>query len=267
VRTQTVLDRILDHKVEEIAARRAAASLSQVITAAQTAPPARDLVAALRRATVSLIAEVKHASPSKGVLIDPFDPVALGRVYATNGAAVISVLTDEAFFQGHLDHLVAVRAAVTVPVLRKDFVIDPYQVYEARAAGADAVLLIVAALTDAQLAGLHALAASLGLAVLVEVHDEAELARALAIRPALVGINNRDLHSFAVDLNTTARLAHSVPPEITLVAESGIFSGADVRQMGAAGARAVLVGEALVKAGDTAALVQELSRQPREVAS
>ncbi|MBI5957797.1 MAG: indole-3-glycerol phosphate synthase TrpC [Chloroflexi bacterium] len=265
VRTQTVLDRILDHKVEEIAARRAAAPLSEVVSSAEAAPPARDMIAALRRDTVALIAEVKHASPSKGVLIENFDPVVLGRIYAANGAAAISVLTDEAFFQGHLDHLAAVRAAVDVPVLRKDFVIDPYQIYEARAAGADAVLLIVAALEDSQLADLHMLALSIGLAVLVEVHHEDELARALRIDPLLVGINNRDLHTFAVDLNTTARLARLVPPAITLVAESGIFSGADVRQMGAVGARAVLVGEALVKAGDTASQVQELSRQPREV--
>ncbi len=161
--------------------------------------------------TVALIAEVKHASPSKGVLIENFDPVALGTTYAANGAAAISVLTDQQFFGGSLAYLTQVRAAVDIPVLRKDFIIDPYQVYEARAANADAVLLIVAALADAQLADLHALVAELGMAALVEVHNEAELERALQINPRLIGVNNRDLKTFHEDLGTTGRIAALIP--------------------------------------------------------
>lgn len=264
VRTQTVLDRILDHKVAEIAACKARIALAAMQARASDAPPPRDMLAALRRDTVALIAEVKRASPSRGVLIDPFDPVALGTLYAQNGAAAISVLTDAQFFQGDLAHLRAVRGAVAVPVLRKDFVIDPYQVYEARAAGADAVLLIVAALDDAQLGDLHALITALGMAALIEVHNERELERALAIDPALLGINNRDLHTFTVSLGTTAQLVPMVSAETLLVAESGIFTGADVAQMGRAGAHAVLVGEALVTAPDTAAKVRELAGQKRE---
>jgi indole-3-glycerol phosphate synthase len=265
VRTQTVLDKILAHKVEEIAARKARASAATVIAAAREASPPRDMRAAVRRETVALIAEIKRASPSRGVLLADFDPLALATAYAANGAAALSVLTDEHFFGGDLTHLTTARAAVSVPVLRKDFVLDPYQVYEARATGADAVLLIVAALDNARLADLHALIIELNMAALVEVHDEAELERALALGAPLIGVNNRDLRTFTVDLATTERLARLVPPDVTLVAESGIFSGADVRRMGAAGAHAVLVGEALVTAPDIAARVRELSSQPREV--
>jgi indole-3-glycerol phosphate synthase len=264
VLTRTVLDKILDHKVTEIEARQAAVPLDRQVELARQADPPRGMLAALRRDTVALIAEVKHASPSKGVLIEPFHPVELGTTYAAHGAAAISVLTDEMFFKGSLDDLTAVRRAVTVPVLRKDFVIDPYQVYEGRAAGADALLLIVAALADDQLADLHAQITELGMAALVEVHDEAELERALRLNPALVGINNRDLKTFQVSLDTTARLAKQVPETITLVAESGIHSGADVRHMGEIGAHAVLVGEALVKSSARDQMVQELSSQPRQ---
>ncbi len=265
VRTQTVLDNILAHKVEEIAARKASASAATVIAAAREAPPPRDMLAAVRRETVALIAEIKRASPSRGILLADFDPVALATIYAANGAAAISVLTDERFFGGDLAHLTAVRAAVSVPVLRKDFVLDPYQVYEARAAGADAVLLIVAALDDARLADLHALVTELGMAALVEVNEETELARALALGAPLIGVNNRDLRTFTVDLATTERLAGLLPEGVTLVAESGIFTVDDVWRMGAAGAHAVLVGEALVTASDVGERVRELSSQPREV--
>lgn len=264
VLTRTVLDKILDQKITEIEARKAAVPLHRQIEQARQVDPPREMLAALRRDTVALIAEVKHASPSKGVLIDPFDPVGLGTIYAAHGAAAISVLTDEGFFKGSLDDLAAVRRAVTIPVLRKDFVIDPYQVYEGRAAGADAMLLIVAALEDGQLADLHALIADLGMAALVEVHDGAELERALRLDPALIGINNRDLKTFKVSLETTARLAKQVPEKIVLVAESGIHSGADVLRMGKSGADAVLVGEALVKSPTRESLVQEMSRQPRK---
>jgi indole-3-glycerol phosphate synthase len=264
VHTGTVLDRILAHKVDEVAAHKAAVPPPQMHDRAAQAAPPRAMLAALRRETVALIAEVKHASPSKGVLIDDFDPVALGTTYAANGAAAISVLTDRRFFQGSLDDLAAVRAAVDVPVLCKEFVIDAYQVDAARAAGADAVLLIVAALDDAQLASLHAAITGQGMAALVEVHTAAELARALRLDPTLLGINNRDLKTFTVDLATSARLATQVPAGITLVAESGVFTGADVRRMGRSGADAVLVGEALVTAADVAGAVQELSTQPKE---
>lgn len=263
VQTGTILDRILAHKLDEVAAAQQARPLPQVIAMAQAAPPARPFAAALRRSTVALIAEVKRASPSKGLLAANFDPAAVGAVYAENGAACISVLTDERFFQGSLAHLQAARAAASVPVLRKDFVVAPYQVYEARAAGADAVLLIAAALTDQALADLHALALELGMAALVEVHDAGELARALALGARLVGVNNRDLKTFNVDMATTARLAALVPPAVTLVAESGIATAADVQRMGALGADAVLVGEALMTAADMAAAVRAFSGQPR----
>lgn len=263
LRTGTILDTILAHKAEEVSARRASVPLERFENAARLVSPARDFRAALHRPTVALIAEVKHASPSKGVLIDPFDPVALGAVYAQNGAAAISVLTDERFFQGHLDHLSAVCRAVDVPVLRKEFVIDPYQVYEGRAAGADALLLIVAALDDARLEDLHALIEALGMAALVEVHNEAELERALRVDPRLVGVNNRDLATFTVDLATTERLARLIPPGVTLVAESGLHTPGDVARMGAAGADAVLIGASLVTAARRGRLVKTLSRQPK----
>lgn len=258
VKTDTILDRILAHKLTEIGD-----DLAGIARRARDAAPPRDFAGALRRETVALIAEVKHASPSKGVLIQDFDPVALGKTYAENGAAAISVLTDEQFFMGSLDHLSQVRASVEVPVLRKDFIIDCYQVYEARAAGADAVLLIVAALEDGQLADLHALASELGMAALVEVHNVDELDRALKANGRLIGVNNRDLKTFREDLGTTERIARLVPEGVTLVAESAIRSADDVRQMGGFGAHAVLVGEGLVKAGDIAAQVRLFSSQPR----
>lgn len=266
-RTQaaTFLDRILAHKADEVAARRQQVALATLEQRAKTADDPRDFIGVLRAGEhVSLIAEVKKASPSKGVLIEHFDPVALAMIYAENGAAAISVLTDEAFFQGHLDYLTMVRDAVNVPVLRKDFVIDPYQVVEARAAGADAVLLIVAALDDLTLASLHQAVLDHGMAALVEVHDEAELERALAIDALLIGVNNRDLFTFEVDLSTTGRLAALVPDTVTLIGESGIRHGQHVAEMGAMGTQAVLVGERLVTADDTAAMVRELSTQPRQ---
>lgn len=263
LRTGTVLDTILAHKADEVAARRASVPQRRFEQAAQLVSPPRDFCAALHRPTVALIAEVKRASPSKGVLIDPFDPVALGSIYAQNGAAAISVLTDERFFQGKLSDLSAVREAVGVPVLRKEFVIDPYQVYEGRAAGADAMLLIVAALDDARLEDLHALIDSLGMAALVEVHNEAELARALRVDPRLIGVNNRDLATFEVDLGVTGRLARLIPRGVTVVAESGLHAPEDVARMGAAGADAALIGEALVTAAHRGALVKALSRQPK----
>lgn len=268
VKTDTILDKILARKADDLqAAFAAGADRAAVERDARHTSPPLDFAAALRRDTVALIAEVKHASPSKGVLIEDFDPVRLATTYAENGAAAISVLTDEPFFQGHLDHLRAVRSAVGVPVLRKDFVIDPYQVYEGRAAGADAVLLIAAALEDDKMADLHALIAELGMAALVEVHNEAELERALTIGARLIGVNNRDLRTFNEDLSTTGRIARLISDGVTLVAESAIRSAADVRRMGDLGADAVLVGEALVRSARAAEAVREFSSQSRGVKS
>lgn len=264
VATDTVLDRILDRKAEELTDRRATVPEAEMRARAEDmffAP--RDMLAALQGEQVRLIAEVKRASPSKGTLTRDFAPVLTAATYAHNGASAISVLTDEDFFQGSLAYLRAIRRAVHVPLLRKDFVIDPYQVYEGRAAGADAILLIVAALADAQLADLYALTVELGMTALVEVHQEYEMERALRLGADLIGINNRDLKTFHVDLATTGRLAGMVETGVVLVAESGIHTAADVRALGRIGASAILVGESLMKAPDTAALARELSRQPR----
>jgi indole-3-glycerol phosphate synthase len=207
---------------------------------------------------VRLIGEVKRASPSKGPLRPDLDAAALAAEYEANGAAAVSVLTDQRFFGGSLDDLRAAQQATGLPVLRKDFVLDPYQVYETRAVGADALLLIVAALDDETLLQLHSLARVLGMAALVEVHDEAELRRALAIRPAIVGVNNRDLRTFAVDLSMTARLRPLVPGEIVFVSESGIQTRADVQRLAALDVDAMLVGEALMRARDPGRRVREL---------
>jgi indole-3-glycerol phosphate synthase len=263
VKTDTFLDKILAHKIEENAECMRYRPLPAVLDMIAEGSPPRDFAGALRRETVALIAEVKQASPSKGVLIDDFDPVLIGRTYAENGAAAISVLTDERFFQGNIRYLKAVREAVSVPVLCKEFVIDPYQVYEARAFGADAVLLIVMALADAQLVELHDLIIEQGMTPLVEVHNEEELERALSVGVRVLGINNRDLRTFRTDLGTTARLAKLVPDGVLLVAESGISSAGDVYRMGQLGAHAVLVGESLVKSGDMAAAVRAFSSQQR----
>jgi len=264
IRTGTLLDEILDHKAREVEVRKEQVPLRRVKDAAELVAPPRDFRGALIGENVALIAEVKHASPSKGILIEDFDPVALGSIYASHGAAAISVLTDERFFKGALEHLSMVRNAVDVPVLRKDFVLDEYQVYQGRAAGADAILLIVAALEDAKLCDLHKQITGLGVAALVEVHNEAEMERALALGADLIGINNRDLKTFEVSLDITARLAKLVSEDVILVAESGIHSRDDVRAMGTLGAHAVLVGEALVTAKeDLADRVREFSSQPR----
>lgn len=251
-KTDTILDKILSEKVVEIGRKTAKVGMSVMRAQAEAAGlPARDFAGALQKPTVALIAEVKKASPSKGVLIEDFDPLAIGRLYDQQGASAISVLTDEAFFMGHIDHMRTVRAHVSVPVLRKDFVIHAYQVYEARANGADAVLLIVAALDDAQLRDLRQHIEGLGMTALVEVHDEGELERALACGASVIGVNNRDLRTFHVDLGVTARVAARLASVagVSLVAESGIASTDDIRQMAQVGACAVLVGETLVKSG------------------
>jgi indole-3-glycerol phosphate synthase len=263
IKTDTVLDKILAHTVDVVAQSKRALPLKALQAQVADRRPPLDFAAALKRETVALIAEVKKASPSKGVLIEDFDPVSIAKIYAENGAAAISVLTDERFFHGSLDYLRQIRAAVDVPLLRKEFIIDAYQVYEARAAGADAVLLIVAALSRSQLEELYVSIQSLAMTALVEIHNETELSEALAVQARLVGINNRNLKTFDVDLDTTARLAKLVPAGVTLVAESAISSVNDVRLMSGFGAHAVLVGESLVKSGDMAATVSDFSRQVR----
>ncbi|MCY4466589.1 MAG: indole-3-glycerol phosphate synthase TrpC [Chloroflexi bacterium] len=264
VSTGAILDRILERKLEELAERRAQVPLPEMRRRAEASDyPARDFAAALRGDCIALIAEVKRASPSKGLLTSDFAPVLLAGAYAYNGASAISVLTDEDFFRGSLHYLNAIRAAVAPPILRKDFIIDPYQVYEGRAAGADAILLIVAALDDAQLRDLHALTRALDMAALVEVHNELEMERALHLGATLVGINNRDLKTFHVDLHSTARLAKLVGKDALLVAESGIFNRCHVRAMAEAGADAILVGESLITASDLVSLARELSSVER----
>ena len=257
----SILDDIVRDTREELARRRAARPSAELERACRGLGAPRDLEGALRPAPggVALIAEVKRASPSRGVLAADIDPAALARRYAAAGAAAISVLTDAKYFRGSLEDLVQVRAAVGVPVLRKDFTLDEYQLWEARAAGADAVLLIVAILPPPRLRDLLAAAKGLGLAALVECHTAAELDGALAAGSRVVGINNRDLGTFETRLETTLELAPLIPPGPIVVSESGFFTAADVRRVAAAGVRAVLVGEGLVRAPDVAAKVRELT--------
>jgi indole-3-glycerol phosphate synthase len=258
-----ILETIVRDKRDEVARRRAETPRAALERACAALPSTRDFDGALRPApgAVALIAEVKRASPSRGVLAPdrPWDPVGLARTYADNGAAAISVLTDEKYFQGHLDFLGTIRAAVPAPLLRKDFTIDEYQLWESRAAGADAILLIVAILEPVLLRDLLAAAKGLGLGALVETHTAAELDTALNAGARIVGINNRDLRTFETRLETTLGLLPTIPPGVTVVSESGFGTPADVRRVVSAGAHAVLVGEGLVKAGDIGAKVRELA--------
>ena len=261
-----VLQRILARKAEEVAARRQALPLASVKAQALAQPPARGFGAALARRVAAghsaVIAEIKKASPSKGLMRADFsqtyDPAAFARSYAAHGATCLSVLTDRDFFQGADAHLQAARAACELPVLRKDFVLDEYQIWEARALGADCILLIVAALNDTQLAQLLACAHEAGIDALVEVHDEAELARALQTRAHLIGINNRDLRTFETRLDTTLKLKPRVPQDRLLVSESGIHTSADVARLRGAGIGTFLVGEAFMQARDCGAALEEL---------
>jgi indole-3-glycerol phosphate synthase len=261
-----ILQRILDVKREEVEAARRAVPLAEVRVRAEAGASLRDFEGALRaklaRGEAAVIAEVKKASPSKGLLRDPFDPAAIAASYGRNGAACLSVLTDRQFFQGAPEYLVAARGACACPVLRKDFMIDPYQVYEARAMGADAILLIVAALADAQMRELEDVARSLGMAVLVEVHDGAELDRALQLATPLLGINNRNLRNFETRLETTWDLLARIPPAKLLVTESGIGRPADVAAMRGRGVHCFLVGEAFMRAPDPGAALAQLFGSP-----
>ncbi len=256
--TGTILDRIVTYKRIDLAGQKGQRSLDRVRADAEVAAPAMDFTAAMRAPGISLIAEIKRASPSSGELRGDLHPADLARTYIDNGAAACSVLTDARFFRGQMADLESVRQAVAAPVLRKDFIIAPYQLYEARASGADAILLIVAILDDDALCGLQALAHDLGMAALVEVHSRQELDRALATCPRIIGVNNRNLHTFEVDLKTTESLRPYVPADVVLVAESGIHTPDDVARLRDIGVDAMLVGTALVTAADTATTVRRL---------
>jgi len=267
----TILDDIIRYKKNiELPKQKAAVSAATVRAEAVLAETPSDFLSALKNAPgVALIAEVKKASPSKGVIRPDFDPVALARAYAENGAAAISVLTDTNYFQGRLDFLPKISTALKKvksprPLLRKDFIFDPYQIYEARAAGASAVLLIAAVLKDAELESLFGLARKLGLTVLLEVHNRAELERVLPLKPRLIGVNNRNLHDFSVRLETSLDLRAHIPAETMMVAESGIRTRADVERLAAVGVDAILVGEAIVRQKDVGLKVRELSGVMRE---
>ncbi len=260
----SILDKIVAAKREELAEAKRIAPLAEVQRAAADRPRPLDLAAALTGNGIRLIAEVKKASPSRGLLSPDFDPIRLARTYVDNGAAAVSCLTDPRF-QGELAHLSAIKqsgASVSAPVLRKDFIFDPYQVHEARAAGADAILLIVAILEPTLLQELLHTARSLDMQCLVEVHDEAELETAVDAGAEIIGINNRDLHTFTTDLAVSQRLAPQVPCNRVIVSESGIFTPNDFDLLAPVGVNAVLVGEAIVTAPDIAAKVRELSGQP-----
>jgi indole-3-glycerol phosphate synthase len=264
-----ILDEILKNKRREVAVRIKREPIERVAQRASVAPKARSFAAALRRPGVSIIAEIKRQSPAKGALRLDMDAPTMAATYAGAGASCISVLTDAKYFKGSDTDLIAVRQRVQVPVLRKDFVVSPYQVYEARAIGADAVLLIVLALRPAEIFELARLAASLGMAALVEVHSEEELGIALDCGATLIGINNRDLTRMVTDVQTTAKLRPLVPPGITLVSESGIRTPAEIGWLRDLGVDAALIGESLVTAPDAAVLIQEMlaAGRPLEAAA
>ena len=257
-----ILKRILEHKVEEIAERQSQQTLADLEATAREQQEPRGFANAIRRSIAggqsAVIAEVKKASPSRGVIREDFEVTAIANSYAQHGATCLSVLTDQAFFQGHNDYLGQAREASGLPVLRKDFVIDPWQVAESRAIGADCVLLIVAALADGQLAELASVAAECGMDVLVEIHDRVELDSALLISPHIIGINNRDLRTFETRLETTLEMVDQIPDYQLLVTESGIHNKNDVEQMRAAGVHAFLIGEAFLRSPDPGAKLSTL---------
>ncbi|MBV8973131.1 MAG: indole-3-glycerol phosphate synthase TrpC [Sphingomonadaceae bacterium] len=258
-----ILSRICATTREEVARRKALRSLADLDRAAAAQTPPRGFRAALDAAPgFALIAEIKKASPSKGLIRADFDPAAHARAYEAGGAACLSVLTDAPYFRGHEDYLVAARAACALPVIRKDFMLDPWQVAEARSIGADAILVIMAALDDGLAAEIEAAAVERGMDVLVEVHDEGELDRALRLRSRLMGVNNRDLRTFTVDFARTYELVGRAPPGCTFVAESGLTGPADLAAMAAHGVRAFLVGETLMRQADVEAATRALLAAP-----
>lgn len=257
-----VLARICADKRALVAARQASRPLAEVEAAAKAADRPRGFAAALAQTHAdgryALIAEIKKASPSKGLIRPDFDPPALARAYAAGGATCLSVLTDEPYFQGRDEYLLAARAAVSLPVLRKDFMLTPYQIAESRALGADCILIIMAALDDVEAAELTDAARHWGMDALIEVHDADELERALKLDAVLLGVNNRNLKTLAIDLATTEELAKRIPPDRLLVAESGLYSPADMARMAAAGARAYLIGESLMRQDDVTAATRAI---------
>ncbi|VDC31218.1 indole-3-glycerol phosphate synthase TrpC [Pseudogemmobacter humi] len=261
----TILDKIKAYKLEEVAARKAARPLPEVEDAARAAPPPRGFASALQSAASNgygLIAEIKKASPSKGLIRADFDPPALARAYEEGGATCLSVLTDAPSFQGVDEFLVQAHDTVKLPCLRKDFLYDPWQVAESRALKADCILLILASLSDAQAAELEAAALDWHMDVLIEVHDEAELDRAQKLKSPLIGINNRNLHTFEVTLDTTRRLARRVPEDRLIVAESGLYTPDDLADLARFGARCFLIGESLMRQTDVAAATREILSRP-----
>ncbi len=258
-----ILDQIVADKRLEVARRKERVPLAEFRRRAEAAPEARNFPAALVREHIALIAEIKRASPSSGEIRAQANPLQIAKIYAENGADAISVLTDQKYFHGDLKSLKAARTACDVPLLCKDFIIDEYQIYESRALQADAILLIVRILDDARLASFRLLAESLGMAALVETHDERELERALASQAFIIGINNRNLDDFSIDLATTERLAPKVPSGCIKVSESGLRTRGDVERVACAGVDAVLVGEALMRGQDTGALVHEFAHIAR----
>jgi len=261
--TGTILEQIVETKRREIAAARASVTLAEQESAADQAEPARDFYNSVTTPDkTALIAEIKKKSPSAGLIREPFDPVAIAQIYEAGGAAALSVLTDRTYFAGDLSFIAAVKQKSSLPVLRKDFILDEYQVFESRAAGADAILLIAEILSSEKLRALAELSHRLGMATLIELHEAANLSRVLPlISPqgrSLLGINNRDLHAQRTDLNTSLSLAKKLPPGVRFVAESGIKACADVEVLSAAGACAILVGETLMRADDIGSKVREL---------
>lgn len=261
----TVLDEIIAHKREEVAASRSVVSPAEMRAHAAAAPPPRDFAAAIAGPPVRIIAEVKRASPSAGSIRQDADPAMTARLYEAAGAAAVSVLTDRRYFSGSPDDLRAVRQAVGLPVLRKDFVVDPYQVYEARAIGADAVLLIAGAVPAAELAALGRLAAELGMTALFEIHTENHLEDALAAGARVIGINNRNLSTLEIDLETTPRLRPRIPAGLLVVSESGIETPADVEHVCRTGIHAILVGTALMASPDPGARLRALRRAAEQM--